>query len=110
MAQLTRESLRSARKPRLLSVDVPEWDGSVTVRELPHDDGEQLMEAIKGDSKNAILYWIMACVVDPETVEPIYSAEDIELLGGQSLAALKRICEAAIKFNQTEDPNTTAKN
>ncbi len=110
MSQLTRDFLRSTRKPRLLAVDVPEWDGSVTVRELPHDDGERLMEAIKGDNKNAILYWIIACVVDPETVDPIYSAEDVELLGGQSLAALKRICEAAIKFNQTEDPNAIAKN
>ncbi len=110
MNQLSREFLRATRKPRLQTVEVPEWEGSVTIRELPHDQGERLQDSIKKDDKNAILYWIIATVVDPETGEPIYSNEDIELLGGQSLGALKRICAAAIKFNQPPDANETAKN
>lgn len=111
MNQLTREFLRTPRRPRLKTVEVPEWDGAVTIRELPHDRAEELQEAIKTDEKNAILHWIIACVVDPETAEPIYSAipEDIAFLGTQSLVALRRICTACMKFQQ-QDAGEIAKN
>ncbi len=103
---LTREAILARRKLRAELVEVPEWQGSVYVRELTaaeRDHWEGKLVNLKGkvatvtfDNARAAL--AAATVVDAEGSR-LFTVEDVEALGQLSGAALNRVYEVAARLS-----------
>lgn len=99
---LSREALLAADNLKTETVEVPEWGGSVVVRELPlgvYQDCRKLAEVAGAtDADRLSIYLIIAGVVEPE-LKP----EDYELVRGLSMAALNRVADAIMRLSNLLD-------
>lgn len=95
-------------------VEVPEWADpndpdtpAVMLRVLTgleRGDYEQSLVAQRGDNRtvnirNAKVKLVALCLVDPDTLERLYSDTEINILGQRSAAAIERLLDAAFKLN-----------
>lgn len=84
---LTRDQIIGARRKAGEWVDVPEWGGSVFIRRITLAVLDQINAGIAlGMSRLAAQ--IIYTIVDPDTGEPILSAEDAEAIAAKDDAAL----------------------
>lgn len=98
---LTRDQILKADDLKKEEVSVPEWGGSVYIREI--SAGERLrFEAIhnKDPQKNFFSRVAIACVCD-ENGNALFNEGDIELLEEKSLPVLTRIYKVFEKINKT---------
>ncbi len=51
------------------------------------------------DDVEAMLRYLIACIVDPETFEPAFTLDQLEALGRKDPAPLNRLYEAALELN-----------
>ena len=89
-------------------VEVPEWGGAVRVREFTaadRDAFEQSMVKIGADGKreanmaNMRAKLVSMSIVDAETGDLMFTADELELLGRKSAAALDRVFTVAQRLN-----------
>ena len=112
MALLTKQAIFSAQDLPYEDVSVPEWGGEVRLQALTgaqRDAWEMDMfgaDASGRNMKNARAKLIVRCAVD-ETGAPIFTREDVDVLGEKSAAALDRLFSVAKRINRigTEDVN-----
>jgi hypothetical protein len=104
---LTRDAiLKSAGSLRTEEVPVPEWGGTVLVRELTgrgRDEWEASLTAMRGDrivpdTANLRAKLVARCAVG-EDGEPLFSLQDVNALGELSAAALNRVSDAASRLS-----------
>lgn len=103
---LTREAILSKKKLRAELVEVPEWQGSVYVRELTaaeRDLWEGALVELKGKTAkvtfdNARASLGAATIVDAEG-KKLFTIQDVEALGQLSGAALNRVYEVAARLS-----------
>lgn len=100
---LTRDQILAAADRKIEAVECPEWGGTVYVRSLSgmeRDDLElSVSTAMKaGGSVNARARFAAAFLCD-DSGAAIFTAADIELLGGKSAAVLERVWNAGQKLN-----------
>jgi hypothetical protein len=88
---LTREQILS-RKPKRTVVEVPEWEGAVTIQALTVGTAH----AITADQ--GLVDLVIASTIK-EDGTPLFSPEDREALQRLEFSACKRIADAAITFN-----------
>jgi hypothetical protein len=87
-------------------VPVPEWGGSVLVRELTgrgRDEWEASLTVQRGDrivpdTANLRAKLVARCVVG-EDGEPLFSQQDVNALGELSAAALNRVADVASRLS-----------
>lgn len=111
MAILSRDAILSSRaKLRTQEVDVPEWGGSVVVREMSgaeRDAFEESMVVQRGKSREVNLKnlraRLVAFTVCGEDGKRLFSERDIEELGELSAAALNRVWDVARKLSGMSD-------
>lgn len=97
---LTREDILSVQDIMTKAVDVPEWGGTVYVRNLSGKDRDawELLFA-NGNPVNVRATLVAKCACD-ESGERLFGDTDITELGKKSAAGLDRIFEAATKLNR----------
>ena len=103
---LTRDAILAAAALRTEDVPVPEWGGSVLVRELrgrERDEWEASLAVQRGrqmvpDVANMRAKLVARCVVDAEG-EPVFTQQDVNALGELSAAALDRVFEVASRLS-----------
>ena len=103
---LTRDAILAAAALKTEDVPVPEWGGSVLVRELrgrERDEWEASLAVQRGrqmvpDVANMRAKLVARCVVDAEG-EPVFSQQDVNALGELSAAALDRVFEVASRLS-----------
>jgi hypothetical protein len=104
---LTRDLILKASHLRTEEVSVPEWGGSVLVRELrgrERDEWEASLAVQRGrqmvpDVANMRAKLVARCVVDGPDGEPVFTQQDVAALGELSAAALDRVFEAASRLS-----------
>ena len=113
---LTKEQILSADDLRQEEVEVPEWNGSVSVRTLTGTDRDAFEQSIvqgvdKMDLANVRARMAVLCVVDADG-KRMFADSDAKALGARSSLALGRIFDAAQKLNAMtdEDVRELAKN
>jgi hypothetical protein len=103
---LTRDAILAAAALKTEDVPVPEWGGSVLVRELrgrERDEWEASLAVQRGnqmvpDVANMRAKLVARCVVG-EDHEPLFSQQDVAALGELSAAALDRVFEVASRLS-----------
>ncbi len=106
---LTKDQILAARPWPSVEVEVPEWGGSVRVRALSATEMDAFNASIvrtKGNNvevnrQNFRAKYVAKCVVDGDGKTPMFTDEDLHVLGLQPASALDRILEAANKLNGT---------
>jgi hypothetical protein len=107
-ATLSRESILAATSLKTEVVDVPEWGGAVTIRELTAGEAAEVGR-LAADKKLNQAYWVMVSVVD-ESGKRIFSLHDLPGLQGLASGAVMKVATAAVKLNGLDDAEVTAKN
>ena len=103
---LTRDAILAAATLKTEDVPVPEWGGSVLVRELrgrERDEWEASLAVQRGrqmvpDVAN-MRAKLVARVVVGEDGEPVFTQQDVYALGELSAAALDRVFEVASRLS-----------
>lgn len=116
---LTRDAILAAAALRTEEVDVPEWGGTVLVRELrgrERDEWEASLAVQRGkqmvpDVANMRAKLVARCVVTVD-LEPLFTQQDVSALGELSAAALDRVFEVASRLSglNPDDLEEMAKN
>ncbi len=107
MKTLTRDEILGADDLNTESVDVPEWGGTVFVRELTgseRDTWEASVVKTNGtkvtiDSRNMRAKLVALCVVDADG-KRVFTEKDAIKLGAKSAAALDRVVDAARRLSR----------
>lgn len=102
MNVLTRDLILSQKKLKMQEVEVPEWEGSVFVRELSGQERDEFEEGVylqKGDKtttnfKNFRARLVVVSTCDAEG-NRLFTPDDVEEVGRTSAAALERIYKVA---------------
>jgi hypothetical protein len=106
MALLSKAEILAADDRKTVTVDVPEWGGTVEIAVMPgwaRDEYEGMLVARgtkKGLPANLRARYVSYCVVD-EKGDLMFTMADLEALGKKSSVALDRIFEAASILNGT---------
>lgn len=106
MAHLSRDAILKAQDLKREAVEVPEWGGSVLVRQMTASErdrfearlfvGDGATRTINQDNLRAKLCAL--CIVD-EQGKRMFEDADIAALGGKSAAALNRVFDVAQRIN-----------
>ena len=97
---LTRDAIFAADDLPRQEVPVPEWNGSVYVRQLTGTEREQLERMIPTGISTA---WLVALCTCDEQGARLFSDADVEKLGAKNAKPLLRIANAALRFNALTD-------
>lgn len=107
MALLTREQILGAGNIATIEVEVPEWGGSVRIRDMGADARDRLMQFYM-DRKNADggladawHYKVLVCALSicDDKDELLFSEDDIALLARKGGRTLDVVYVAAADFN-----------
>ena len=119
MAHLSRDAILAAKSLRTEEVDVPEWGGTVLVRELSgreRDEWEASLAVQRGktmvpDVAN-IRAKLAARTIVGDDGEPVFTQQDVAALGELSAAALDRVFDVASRLSglNPEDVEAMTKN
>lgn len=108
MALLTKAQIVQVVDLKTETVSVPEWGGEVLVREFTgadRDAFENSMVTVGADGKrqadlqNLRAKLVAATVVDSETGQLMFDAQEVHLLGAKSAVALERVFQVAQRIN-----------
>ena len=119
MAHLSRDAILAAKSLRTEEVKVPEWGGTVLVRELSgreRDEWEASLTVMRGkqmvpDVAN-IRAKLAARTIVGDDGEPVFTQQDVAALGELSAAALDRVFDVASRLSglNPEDVEAMTKN
>jgi hypothetical protein len=102
---LTAEDILKANDIKIEAVEVPEWGGTVHVRQFSaavRDQFDALISSGDGDEPdltNVRGRVLALSVCDPDG-KPLFTLEQAEALGAKSDAAIARVYDAAAKLNK----------
>ena len=115
LMDLFEEVAKPKTKPQRATTD--EEDGAIytcdtppeerpDAEQEPESEGERTLTLSIGDDMRLSVEWAAAVIVDPETLEPMFSTDDVERVfrGCEGRRALTRIVQAGQELNlQTKD-------
>lgn len=104
---LTREQILQAEDLKTEEVHVPEWGGTVCVRALTGDErdryeGSMLVEKDDGTygmRRDRLRATLAALSIVDENGAPLFTAEDVAVLGRKSASALDRVADVARRLS-----------
>lgn len=105
MSLLTREAILQAQDLKHEDVSVPEWGGTVRVRQMTGAERDALGASLltKDKSLDMTQYRIRllaTCIVDDQDRQ-LFGMDEIHILGAKSGVALDRVYRAAERLNDT---------
>jgi hypothetical protein len=106
---LTKDQILSACET--VTVEVPEWKGSVLIRMLTAKEALDFLEYCEQEKDGLTQQFKLCCltIVD-ESGNRIFSDEDIDILKTKSGRAINRIIAVAMSHNGLSDVNELEKN
>lgn len=103
MTLLSREAILTAPDLKTIDVPVPEWDGTVRVQAMTGTARDAFGRSLIGaDGKpNAADYntKLAAQSIVGEDGQPLFTLDDVQVLGAKSSKALQRVAEVADKLS-----------
>jgi len=108
MTILTRDAILAAEDRKIILVDVPEWGGSVYVRSLAGEERDAfensyMIEQPDGKAKadvDNIRARFCAWVICDAAGKPLFTPEEMTVLGKKNAAALDRLYEVAAPLSR----------
>lgn len=111
---LTRDQILAKKDIITEDVFIEPWGGWVCVKTLTgaeRDKFESDIVEVKGHGNNTKMVskgnvrakLVALSVVDPETLQPVFSQADVEILGKKSSAALDTVYSVAQKLSKVSD-------
>lgn len=115
---LTRDQIIEVVDIRTEYVDVPEWGGTVAVREMTGSERDafeaQMVRVVDGrreaDLTNMRAKLCAACLVNGETGDRLFDEQTLRQLGNKSAAALDRVFRVAQRINGMDGVEEQEKN
>jgi hypothetical protein len=98
MPLLTAEQILSADDLQTKDVEIPEWGGSVRIREISAAEAEAAKEAAKGDGMQVFYGMIAKCVIN-EAGDPVFTLEQARQLTTKSNRPLMKLGKAVLGIN-----------
>lgn len=107
MAYLSRDQIISANDARTESVEVPEWGGTVRVKEMSASARDAFEQSLLGKDRKPSLSdarakLAAACICD-ENGDLLFSQSDVATLGRKSARALDRVIGVIQRINAMSD-------
>jgi len=120
---LSRDQILSKNDIDIKEIDVPEWGGSVFIRQLTRGEQDNYLKRQYGETKltqdnkaknqqiSAVnIYghdaYLVACGVCDEEGKPLFKADDIEALKKKNGAVIGRIAVEIVKFSAMQSDVT----
>lgn len=113
MVHLTREQIIQAPDLKTVEVEVPEWGGSVLMREMNGEERIQFEDAYKrlmadserSDSDKAIqtMALLVSTMIVDDAGEHVFAPDDAALLAKKSSGVLVRLTAAAKKLSSISE-------
>jgi len=101
---LTRDAILAANDIKLVSVEIPEWGGTVHVRPMTGSERDSYdMEMVKDGSPRNMRGRLVVRVVCDETGARLFKDSDADAIGAKSSSALDRIYLLASKQSRVGD-------
>lgn len=100
---LSRDQILAANDIEVEEVVVPEWKGSVYVKELSLRDRIEIENAAKGKTGDADVFYrtLIKCICDSEG-HLLFDEKDIERLGAKNNKVLHKLFKKCITFNKID--------
>jgi hypothetical protein len=112
MTYLSAEQILGADDLGYEDVPVPEWGGTVRVRELPGTERDKFESAFVGKDGASVraeglegfrARLAAAAMVDAEGNKLFRSVAEVKRLGDKSARALQRVCDAATRLSKMSE-------
>ncbi|GAA3301298.1 hypothetical protein [Streptomyces cinereospinus] len=112
MTYLSAEQILGADDLTYEDVEVPEWGGTVRVREMPGTERDKFESQFVGKDGASVraeglegfrARLAAACIVDADGRQMFRSAAEVKRLGDKSSKALQRVCDAAMRLSKISD-------
>lgn len=109
MAYITRDVILNSKDIETEDVEVPEWGGIVKVKAMSGTERDAFEASIvdasaKGGprmkTENIRAKLCVKTIVDPTSLQPMFTVADIEALGRKSAAALDRVYAVASRLSR----------
>lgn len=103
---LSAEDILKANDIKVEAVEVPEWGGTVHVRQFSAAVRDQFDALLSGNGENDepdltnVRGRVLALAVCDPDGKPLFTLEQAEALGAKSDAAIARVYDAAAKLNK----------
>jgi hypothetical protein len=107
MARLSRDQILEADDLKTEEIEVPEWKGSVVVRELRGRERDAFEEGSLDKQRNLKMTNMRARLVALSVVDEdgkrMFTAKEAELLGDKSATALNKLFEVSCRLSGITD-------
>lgn len=104
------DKIKNASDLKTVDVEVPEWDVTITLREMSGLERAKFENDIKGVSESddssemirSMSLLIVRCAVDKD-MKSAFTEEDINILSTKSMAILQLLFNKALEINSLND-------
>lgn len=105
---LTKEQILKASDRKVITVDVPEWGGTVRMQEFSGKAREEYITVLQAKHKGAkdgnidvrgLTCMLLSLTLVNEDNAPLFSVEELDALGSKSATVLDRLFEQAMIIN-----------
>ena len=103
MGFLKREAILAASDLGTADVEVPEWGGSIRVRQMTLRERGEFAKRATGEDGAVVGAWLVSAVAVDEAGAPIFKPDDVKDLEKRSWKALDRVVAAILKLNRLDD-------
>jgi len=105
---LSRDDILNASDIEMVSVDVPEWGGTVNVKMMSGHERDAFEASIAGKEMVDFRAKFAVAVLCDESGEALFTPQDIKVLTKKSAVALDRVFEAGKKLNRIGEEEEAA--
>jgi len=111
---LTKEQIQGALRGPLLTVDVPEWGGSVCIKRISAADMVRLRDLYSGDGEEAAdpqrnldaSCELLAMTLCDEAGKAMFAADELRLWDHSQIELFNRLLEASQKHNHLDSESS----
>jgi hypothetical protein len=113
---LTKEQIQGALRGPLLTVDVPEWNGSVSIKRISAADMVRLRDILPKDENEEdepdpqrnldAACELLAMTLCDEAGKAMFTADELRLWDHSQIGLFNRLLEAAQKHNKLDAEST----
>jgi len=105
---ITKDQILKAKR-KTAEVDVPEWgDEPVLIGVMSANQLAEYMSDKDQSEATSMLRFVVRIILDPETKERMFSDDDIQVLGEQSMPALMKVYNAGAKLHGLDEESMEA--
>ena len=108
MALLDRKTIFGAADIKTQDVEVPEWGGSVRVRQMTVAERNEFVRRSADEKETGIGTWLVATLAVDDAGKPLFTADEIAELEKKNFRNLDLVAKAVMQVNSLGEPEIEA--